>query len=593
MAWHRPPSALALLAGLALIGCRAREPLPLVDLEANEIEACRFSLVSFRDERAGWLSDMCGNVFRTDDGGLTWRHDTDAEEGIFGKDSGKPASAGDSQDPLAKAFAAGAGRSVGELARMWARGHLEFMHWFSPTDGVTGGYTHGKVARTTDGGHTWQRIAIPSDQWVYGLSASGDALWLCGSAGAIVRSLDRGLTWSARPSPFNPLERCMRMAMGADGQGEALGMFGSRWTTKDGGETWAHDPASPPPPSDEDASGAPEGVKRTMMKMPDGSTRWARAPDRPSVASQPLGLRSARGKGTVRIEDKLLVFETPGEPGRRAPPRLVGSGKTARLEAVERFGQLACGFAQGKLFLADDGRSWYLAGDLPAAPGRITFVSAQVVVLDSPGGTFRSTDRGKHWRPSPSAWLDLRDAERVRARAHGRELQVENPFACVATAPRAELGVELGTVSDHSPGMRRRLELSVRDGSATLTSNPDVGYRMALPPQPIDQAERTRIAKELGESTLRFEQSSACTTTYLHQVTVTWTCSTGGPVREGKLSFESDACDDYGARDGATFRQAHVRVASTSTAGGPPAGYARAIGIRDAARAILLRHGMQ
>jgi photosystem II stability/assembly factor-like uncharacterized protein len=593
MAWLQQRMAFVSLAGLALVGCRAREPLPVVDLEAKEVKACRFSLVSFRDERAGWLSDMCGNVFRSDDGGLTWRHDTDAEEAMFGKDKPDEAVASKQPDPLAEAFAAGAGKSLQELARMGRRGHLEFMHWFSPTDAVTGGDIKSSVLRTTDGGRTWQRIATPSDQWVYSVSASANAMWLCGSLGAIVRSLDRGLTWSGRPSPFNPLERCMEITIGADGQGKALGLYGSRWTTSDGGETWTHDPTSPPLPSDEDAVGAPAGVQRAMMKMPDGSTRWPRVPDRPEVQAKSAGLSSARGKGTVRIEKDLLVFETPGEPPRSLPPHLAGSGRTARLEAVEHFGLLAYGWTQGKLFLAEDGRSWYLAGDLPAARGRVTFVSAKAVVLDSPAGTFRSEDRGQHWKPSSNAWLDLRDADRVRARAVGREMTVSSPFACVATASQAEFSVEFNIVAEHGMGSRKRLELSVHDGAAALTGNLDVGYRSSLPPRPIDQAERVRIAEELGQTILRLEEPAGCTTTYLNQVTVTWSCDTGGPIREGQLSFTSNSCGNGGAPDVAMLRDVREGVAAHSTFGGAPSGYARAIAIASAARAILARYGLK
>lgn len=142
-------------------------------------------------------------------------------------------------------------------------------------------------------------------------------------------------------------------------------------------------------------------------------------------------------------------------------------------------------------------------------------------------------------------------------------------------------------------GSRKRLDLSVRGGVAMLTGNLDVGYRSSLPPRPIDQAERARIVEELGQATLRLEEPAGCTTTYLHQVTVTWGCNIGGPVREGQLSFTSNSCGDGGARDVAMLRDVREGVAAHSTFGGAPSGYARAIAIDSAARAILARHGLK
>ncbi len=561
-----------------------------VDPGVSAIRTCRLSCVSFRTESDGWLFDHCGNVYRTSNGGDGWTHDL-AAEAFFGKEPApsKPPKESEKKsenDPLYKAFASGAGMSPETLTRMATRGHVEFMHWFSPTEAVAGGYIGASVLRTTDAGKTWTRVATPTSQWVYVVETRGDAIWTCVSSGEIIRSTDRGRTWQSRRSPFNANDRCVALAFGADHHGQALGMLGSQWTTTDDGATWTADTTSPP-------VDAPVGTK-----APDGGPRSSTILDRVHVQQMPGGLPASvgrvhvqpvhaparRGGGSARIDGSLLVFEEPGGALRSGPVRSVASGKKVPLLAVERIGPATYGWTSDRLFFAEDGLTWYAVGPLPTAPRRITFVNKLAVVLEGKGGTFRSEDRGAHWKPSSQAALDVADADRTRVGGErGKKVPPASPFACLDRAAEGVLNVEFD-VEGCFGGSHSGLSLRISKGVATLSGTIDHPAstssqidRVALSP-----AERVRLLHDVAAAATRLEEPSTCRESTTHKAEVSWRCDSPTPKSEGRLAFTSDACDGAGLAEG---------VGASTSSGGRPGGYARALGIAAWARQVLERHG--
>ena len=523
---------------------------PRVDPDVTVVSACRLSLISFRTAQDGWLSDYCGNVFRTADGGEGWTRDLVAEKSLFEQDiaaTAAPATA----SPEAKAFAAGAGTSLEALQRMAKRGHLEFMHWFSPTEAVTGGYIGAFVLRTTDAGKSWTRVAVASKQSVYAIATRGDVIWTCGSSGEINASSDRGRTWRALKSPIGS-ERCAQLSLLGDRQALAVSLYGgTRWTTADGGATWTRDPASPAPAADR--TDALSLAQRARVK-----------------AASP-GLSSARGNGRVRIEEhegrhQLLVFEDADGRVLTMPPRGVGSGKTVPVLAIERLGKAAYGWTTDRLFFADDGVSWYALGELPVAPRRMTFVNRNAVVLEGSQGTFRSEDRGKHWKPSALAAIDVADAD--RSRPGGEAARPPRPFTCLETAANADLDVKL-EVGDIG-FTQSEVKLTIRKGKSVLTGGVDGPARtVKLSEKPLRPSERIELLRGLTAATIRPERPSSCWSSVTQTVDVTWSCDGRSPG--GHVSFTSKECGPHAA--GAA----------------PSEGYARALGIAEWADALLKR----
>jgi photosystem II stability/assembly factor-like uncharacterized protein len=557
-----------------------------VDPGVSAIRTCRLSCVSFRTESEGWLFDRCGNVYRTSNGGDGWTHDL-AAEAFFNKEPAPPKPAKKSEnDPLYKAFASGAGMSLETLTRMATRGHVEFMHWFSPTEAVAGGDIGASVLRTTDAGKTWTRVATPTSQWVYVVEARGDTLWTCGSSGEIIRSTDRGRTWLSRRSPFNASDRCVALSFGANRHGQALGMLGSQWTTTDDGATWTADTTSPP-------VDAP-----VTTKAPDAGTRSSTIVDRVHVQPMPAGLPAhvgrvhlqpvhapvRRGGGSVRIDGSLLVFDEPGGALRSGPARSVASGKRVPLLAVERIDRATYGWTSDQLFFAEDGLTWYAVGPLPTVPRRITFVNKLAVVLEGKGGTFRSEDRGAHWKPSSQAALDVADADRTRVGGErAKKGPLPSPFACLDRASEGVLNVEFD-VEGCFGGSHSGLSLRISKGVATLSGTIDHPAssssqidRVALLP-----AERARLLQGVAAAATRLEEPSDCRDTTTHKAEVSWRCESPTPKGEGRLAFTTNACDEAGLAEG---------VGASTSFGGRPGGYARALGIVAWAREALNRHG--
>ena len=491
---------------------------------------------------------MCGKVFRTSNGGEGWVHDQAAEDALLGPLT--PPSPAATKSPAAEAFAAGAGQTLEALRATAQRGHLEFMHWFSPSEGVAGGYIGATVMRTVDGGKTWARLSIPDKQWVYAVATRGETIWICGSSGAIVRSTDRGLTWTKRSSPFDG-DRCMELSFGADRSGRAIGMSGSQWSTTDDGETWKRDPTT------------------------------QTADERARLRNTRHGGLSPRGKGTVRISDEgLLVFDDPGGGHRSAPVRSIATRRRIPLEAVERFEQAAYGWTTAQLFYAEDGASWYLLGALPTAPRRITFLNGRSVVLEGAAGTYRSEDRGTHWSPSAYAPFDLADAEGARDRAAGRARAPFDPFACLGTTTEGDLNVEIDVRGDFATS-QSGLHLAVHQGATTLDGLLDqVRSTTRVEAKALSAVERARLLEEIAALTTRAEEPSRCWSTTKESVDLTWRCATEGPDLHGRLSFQGDMCasPDVAAADAKVFGRPLT-----------PPRYARAIGIAAWATALLKR----
>jgi photosystem II stability/assembly factor-like uncharacterized protein len=103
--------------------------------------------------------------------------------------------------------------------------------------GVDYGTGRGLVLRTTDGGATWDSVAVPGAGWIHGAVAtpSGEG-WVSGSTGLLLYTADFGASWTARSRPFRSDVAAIDMAPG--GVGLAGSIREGLRITRDGGATW-------------------------------------------------------------------------------------------------------------------------------------------------------------------------------------------------------------------------------------------------------------------------------------------------------------------------------------------------------------------
>jgi photosystem II stability/assembly factor-like uncharacterized protein len=190
----------------------------------------------------GWAVGAFGSIFRTRDGGHTWRPQvsrtfeqlfsvdfTDHDHGWIVGRSGlilHTRNGGDTWETQAS----GSDRHLFKVAaisreRAWAIGD-----W-------------GAILATRDGGKTWTNHSLTRDVILYGESwpdgehgERGERGWIVGEAGAILMTSDGGATWTDQPSG---VDKTLFGVFFADAQrGWATGLDGLILRTQDGGQTW-------------------------------------------------------------------------------------------------------------------------------------------------------------------------------------------------------------------------------------------------------------------------------------------------------------------------------------------------------------------
>ena len=195
--------------------------------------------LSLVNERVMWASGARGTVVRSVDGGRSWTADsvmgatTLDLRSIHAMNDGAAftASAGEAEKGLAKILATGdAGRHWSTVYATEEKGvFLDAIAFWDPRHGVALSDPVGErffVLSTSDGGRSWTRVApegLPANHpGEAAFAASGSALTLAGATHAwigtggnvarVMRSADRGQTWSVADVPI-------------DARGPAAGVF--------------------------------------------------------------------------------------------------------------------------------------------------------------------------------------------------------------------------------------------------------------------------------------------------------------------------------------------------------------------------------
>lgn len=243
--FRRLPVAAALLATLTLeaggrsaaVVAECDPPVPVGLAEGPgptpvELEVVgRVSRISVSPSGRLWLTTYMGNTYHADSVGGYWRY-------------GPIQGAEPDSMPLISDHLDAVTFFTPDTAFLWGHIGAELM-----TD-------RGLVLRTTDGGATWDSVAIAGGGWIHDAVATpaGEA-WMGGSSGLLLYTADFGASWTVRSRPFR--SQLIALDMDARGVGLAGSIDEGLRATRDGGATWRSIPTPqrqgryPPPPREE------------------------------------------------------------------------------------------------------------------------------------------------------------------------------------------------------------------------------------------------------------------------------------------------------------------------------------------------------
>lgn len=355
----------------------------LVDIARVQLHKCRIDAIAFRTRTEGWVTNACGEAFRTADGGVTFK------QLPFGDDT--LAMTENPDESL-----------VGEVNRI---------EWLSERRGVAFANDRGLggpiTMLSTDGGVRWRRGTLPTPpeklEMIYSSDHVGQTVWACGVSGAISRSRNGGYGFAlTRHTPFNSSDRCMALSFVDEHLGWAGGTDGTLYATVDGGDSWAR------------------------LRVPRRAARWAetRPADWHVAGLRLIGVaRLSATDGWIAMRDDAhatrTFFTTDGGQtwNERKPPvaieaKLAGGSVVGDLAVFERGGRLAI-YAGGELV-----RETPLVGHGPVpAPetlrGREPLEAGHVAAWTD-HAVVETFDDGRSW----STVVRVGDDERIRRVVH-------------------------------------------------------------------------------------------------------------------------------------------------------------------------------
>jgi photosystem II stability/assembly factor-like uncharacterized protein len=306
-------------------------------------------------------------------------------------------------------------------------------------------------------GYAWHLTPTGSIARLRGLSAiSANVAWASGSGGTVLRTVDRGATWS-QVGPPGTVNLQFRDIEAFDANHAVILSIGSGtdsrvYWTADGGAHWTLGFVNPDPNAFYDCmtffdkkrglalSDPPDGKKFRIIATKDGGRSWtvvdpAGMPDAlpgefafaasGQCITSDHGHRAwfATGGGAqarvFRSDDRGRTWSVTGTP--------IRSGPTAGIFALAFRGQHR-GLAVGGQFDAptaspdnfalsrDGGRSWRLIAGAPAEyRSGATWVDGHTAVAVGPTGSDVSTDHGRSWTRFDSGSFDTTDCAHPNA----------------------------------------------------------------------------------------------------------------------------------------------------------------------------------
>ena len=299
--------------------------------------------------------------------------------------------------------------------------------------------------------YSWHLTPTGSGARLRGLAAvSSDVAWASGSAGTVLRTTDRGATWSQVGPPgtqdlqFRDIEafdanRAVILAIGSTTDAFRI------YVTSDGGRTWALTFVNTDPSAFYDCmtffdekrglalSDPPDGQKFRIIATNDGGLSWHVVDPAGMPSALPGEFAFAASGQCLTSKAHTAWFGTGGGAQARVfrsgdrgqtwtvSPTPITRGPTSGIFALA-FKDENHGLAVGGDFLAptaspdnfaktrDSGRSWAL---VPGAPAEYrsgaTWVDGHTAIAVGPSGSDVSTDHGTTWTRFDSGSFDTVD----------------------------------------------------------------------------------------------------------------------------------------------------------------------------------------
>lgn len=238
------PSSAAMLAvaraGKRLVAVGERGIVLLSDDEASTWRQAQvpvsvtLTAVQFVDQHQGWAIGHLGVVLHTEDGGAHWTRQFDGiRAAAIAMQAAREGGAAEGGD-LA--------RNIGVAQTLVDDGpdkpFLDLYFENDRTGYVVGAYN--LVFRTDDGGRTWRswmgHLANPKGLHLYAIKAVGDALYIAGEQGLLLRSTDHGEHFAAINSPSKGTY--FGLVTGRDGELLLYGLRGRAFWSTDGAASW-------------------------------------------------------------------------------------------------------------------------------------------------------------------------------------------------------------------------------------------------------------------------------------------------------------------------------------------------------------------
>jgi len=181
--------------------------------------------LQFVDARHGWAVGHLGVVLHTADGGQTWHKQFDGVQAA---------------DAMARAATTPQAKAAAEQMRQDGpdKPFLDLHFTDAQTGYIVGAYN--LAFKTSDGGKSWQpwqeRLPNPKSLHLYGMRGAGNALYLAGEQGTLLRSVDGGASFEALASPYKG--SYFGLVTARSGEIVVFGLRGTAFWSGDQGQSW-------------------------------------------------------------------------------------------------------------------------------------------------------------------------------------------------------------------------------------------------------------------------------------------------------------------------------------------------------------------
>lgn len=239
----------------------------------------------------------------------------------------------------------------------------------------------GNILLSSDG-KSWTQAQVPTRATLTAIAVNGDHAWAAGHDGVILRSDDRGETWTLqRSDPLDgsiaPFQRDPRQGsplldiLFVDAQrGYAVGAYNLMLETKDGGTSW------------------------TRVSLTQPAPALSAVPKEGEAAKSGDATESAVDSTPGETVDRYAFSQDELELGAEADPHLNGIARTGS-------GAFFVVAERGSAYRSrDDGATWQRL-KLPydgSMFGVIGYEGEHVLVYGLRGNAFESSDLGDHWQ---------------------------------------------------------------------------------------------------------------------------------------------------------------------------------------------------